>query len=184
MAGTPPRMRPMAVPPNPTTSETREPKSSRLKMSRLRSSVPRRCPHPGEPFWGAEKFWKSGLGRGSRLAKMATMMISPIQPAQIQKKAPNFFLADRAGWPDSSSRPAGSAAADAARAAATLPGRISGERGTVWREISVTGDPRVDDGEDEVKDEVDQHDGHGDDEGDPLDDGVVVLVDGRDDLEA
>ena len=82
----------MAVPPKPTTSETRAPKSRRLKMSRLRSSVPSRWPQAGAPFWGAAKFWKSGFGSGSRLAKMATRMIRPIQPLQIQKKTPSFFL--------------------------------------------------------------------------------------------
>src|SRR6202451_3248155 len=46
----------------------------------------------------------------------------------------------------------------------------------------LTGDPRVDDGEQEVEDEVDQHDGHGHEQGDALHHGVVVLIDGRDQL--
>ena len=34
----------------------------------------------------------------------------------------------------------------------------------------LTGNPRIDDGEQEVEDEVDQHDGHRDEERDALDD--------------
>src|SRR6202042_3216725 len=52
-----------------------------------------------------------------------------------------------------------------------------------WVRLTLlTGNPRIDDGEQEVEDEVDQHDGDGDEQGDALHDGVVVLVDGRDEL--
>ncbi len=85
-----------------------------------------------------------------------------MKPAQIQKSGPSFFLV-------------GSAAASAEisslmSAKASLVGWVS------W--TLLTGDPRVDDGEQEVEDEVDQHDGDRHEQGDALHDGVVVLVDG------
>src|SRR5580658_8311032 len=90
---------------------------------------------------------------------MASTTMRPIQPRQIQKKRPSFF---------------------------SVP---SGSRLGVWATASepamlVTGDPRVDEGEGEIEAEVDQHDGHRHHQGDALDDGVVSLVDGGDQLEA
>src|SRR5271170_5354187 len=89
-----------------------------------------------------------------------------IQPTQIQKRMPSLRLV-------------GSAAASAVisslmSAKASLVG--------VVRLTLLTGNPRVDDGEQEVEDEVDQHDGHGYEQGDALHDGVVVLIDRRDQL--
>src|SRR5271154_7523092 len=89
-----------------------------------------------------------------------------IQPTHNQKSSPNFFLV-------------GSAAASAVisslmSAKASLVGFV--------KLTLLTGNPRVDDGEQEVEDEVDQNDGHRHEQGDALHHGVVVLVDGRDQL--
>src|ERR1700730_16325829 len=95
---------------------------------------------------------------------MAMRMTKTIHEAQIQKKTPSFF------WVGSPS---------ASRELAAMPGMrgaISGEM------MSVTGDPRVDDGEEEIKAEVDEHDRDGDDQGDALYHRVVVLVDAGDGL--
>src|SRR5271170_3260139 len=91
-----------------------------------------------------------------------------IQPTQIQKRMPSLRLVGSAA----SSAPISSLMS----AKASLVGFV--------RLTLLTGNPRIDDGEQEVEDEVDQHDGHGDEQGDALHDGVVVLVDARDELVA
>src|ERR1700761_3779428 len=155
MAGIPPNRNPITVPPKPTMSETREPKISRLRMSRFRSSVPRRWPQPGPAFCGALKFWKVGLGSGSRLAMSASSTMKPIQPTQTQKNQPSFLL---------------------------VTGFVS--MTAICAETLVTGDPRVDERENEVEEEVDEDNGDGDDECDALHHQVVRLVDGGDQFEA
>src|ERR1700733_6692389 len=84
-----------------------------------------------------------------------------MKPAQIQKNTPSFFLV-------------GSEAASAA-----ISSLISARSSVM---TLLTGNPRIDDGEQEVEDEVDEHDGHRHEQGDALDDRVVVLVDARDQL--
>src|SRR5580693_9900899 len=88
-----------------------------------------------------------------------------MKPTQIQKRTPSFFLVCSA---------ASSASTSSLRSA----------KASVSMATLLTGDPRVDDGEQEVEDEVDQHDGHGDEQGDALHHRVVVLVHGRDELVA
>src|SRR5580692_5092963 len=89
-----------------------------------------------------------------------------IQPTHIQKRNPSFFLV-------------GSAASSA-----TISSLMSAKASLVGfvKLTLLTGNPRIDDGEQEVEDEVDQHDGHGHEQGDALHDRVVVLIDGRDEL--
>src|ERR1700693_2904137 len=91
-------------------------------------------------------------------------MLSAIQPTQIQKNTPSLFRVGSASFSASIS------------ASMSLNARMS--------VISLTGDPRVDDGKEEVEDEVDQDDRDGHEQGDPLDDRVVVLVHPRDELVA
>src|SRR5271157_5334775 len=86
-----------------------------------------------------------------------------IQPTLIQKSGPSLFLV-------------GSAASSAWTSCL-----ISAMSSVM---TLLTGNPRIDDGEQEVEDEVDQHDGDGDEEGDALHDRVVVLVHARDQLVA
>src|SRR5580693_7186662 len=99
---------------------------------------------------------------------MARAVTSRIQPAQIQKKTPSFFLVTSAA--------ASAANSSLMSAKASLVGSV--------RLTLLTGDPRVDDREQEVEDEVDQDDGDGHDECDALHDRVVVLVHAGDELVA
>src|SRR5579871_247876 len=92
------------------------------------------------------------------VARTATMTMND---AQTQKKTPSFFLVR-------------SAAASAATSS------LISARSSVM--TLLTGNPRVDDGEEEVEDEVDQDDGDRDEERDALDHRVVVLVHARDQL--
>ncbi len=110
-----------------------------------------RCCSSRRSGWAAAAGWRRWppmpRGRSSR--------------RRSRRTRPSFFLA-------------GSAASSASisslmSAKASLVGFV--------RLTLLTGNPRVDDGEQEVEDEVDQHDGHGDEQGDALHDGVVVLVD-------
>src|SRR5665213_4228675 len=99
-------------------------------MSRPRSSVPKRWWIPG-PTLTALKLPIRGLGSGKRLAKMAPKILRPTQKTQIQKNRPS-------GSPGSSLIP-------------------RAERTCSSRARLLTADPRIDNIDDEIEEEVDGH---------------------------
>src|SRR5487761_1728660 len=123
----------------------------REKMSRPRSSVPRRWWSPG-PTLMALKFSFNGLGSGKTLAKMAPKRLRPTQATQIQKNSPSGSLFS------------GFSTIRAASSRLTL----------------LTADPGIDDIDDEVEEEVDGDHQHRHGEHDALDDQEVTLVDRQD----
>src|ERR1700722_13754721 len=129
-------------------------------MSRPRSSVPNQWAALGPALTSDD--WAVGLWIGSTLASTAASTVMTIHAAHTQKNQPSFF------------RRRGTAVIDGTAAPPAASSATS----------SVKGDPWVDDGEKEVDEDVEDDYLDRDDEHDALDDEVVVLVDGDDELVA
>src|SRR5579884_1548202 len=138
----------------------------RLRMSRPRSSVPRRCDPPGPRFGGL--FCAFGWAIGRRPARIAARMLMATQATQIQNRTPSRLPGSLAGGPCwTVSGTAGAVGWSPPRARSTsgwgtvatgAPAVGLGANGrALW---SLTGDPRVYHGEEEVDEEID-HQGRG-----------------------
>src|SRR6185437_1776714 len=133
-------------------------------MSRPRSSVPNQWAALGAVLMASDCV--SGFWIGRTLARTAARMLTATHPAQTQKNQPSRFRR-RLTWVIAATAPP--AAASAARVSSTAIRWVS----------SGNGDPRVDDGEQEVDDEVEDDHRHGDEQDDALHHDVVALVDGH-----
>src|ERR1039458_4223094 len=123
----------------------------REKMSRPKSSVPKRWCSPG-PTLIALKFSVSGFCSGKTLAKMAPKTFRPIQKTQIQKNSPS----------------------------GSLFSGFSTIRAASSRLKLLTTDPRIDHIYDEVEEEIDGDHQHRHGEDDALHDEEVTFIDGQD----
>src|SRR4051794_21352673 len=152
MPSAPPMTRPISGAQSPTTSEMRAPWINRASSSRPSPSVPSQC----SAETGARRSSMSisvGLGSGRMSARIATAKTRPIQPIAIQNKSPSR-LGRRAGVAATSSWSASSSVAMA--------------------------NPRIENGVEQIDDEVHHHEAHGDHQHRSLQDDQIAGVDRTD----
>src|ERR1700674_5048114 len=151
MPSAPPNNSPIIGASNPTVSEARAPNTSRDSMSRPRPSVPSQCCASGG-MRRASISISVGLEIGRKFANVAARTTTAIQAAAAQNK-----LVRRRRGATAASSSASSVASNAAMA-----------------------DPRVEHGIEHVDREIQQHEAHGDEQHDPLQDDEVARIDGAD----
>src|SRR6476646_10322627 len=152
MPSAPPMVSPIIGAHSPTTSEIRAPYTSLESSSRPRPSVPSQCSTEN----GARRSSMSmsvGLGSGSTGARIATANIEIIQPIAIQNSSPNRRR-----------RFAG---------CAVTPSSM------VSSSVAMT-NPGIEDGVEQIDDEVHDHEAGGNQQHHPLQDDEIARVDGTD----
>src|SRR3978361_1583509 len=149
MPSAPPTVSPMIGAQRPTTSDIRAPWIRRASSSRPRPSVPSQCSIEN----GARRSSMSmsvGLGNGSTLAKIATANIRVIQPSENQNNRPSR-RPRRAGSAETSSS-------------------------IVSSSVAMT-DPGIEDGIEQVDNEVHDHEARGHQQHHALQDDEVAGID-------